>query len=98
MDVPAADLPAGSIPSDQHPMWCSIGRMNAIRQVILGITSLSQSSCYIPYVDCTGKGDPCNYPIFTALGGQNGQIAPGVIPGELSSFPLSLRFSRKKTC
>ncbi|QDS70944.1 hypothetical protein FKW77_006980 [Venturia effusa] len=90
LDLPTQDFPtgfpAGSTQSDYHPIWCSIGYQNDIRQIFLSINWLLQASCAVPYVDCTGNGDACNYPIFNALGGENKQINPGLVPTTVATI------------
>jgi hypothetical protein len=93
LDVPDRDFAAGSLKPGYHPFWCSIGFMNDIRQISLSINWLLYSSCYIPYVDCTGNMDACNYPIFNALGGDNGQINSGLVPG---TSQISCTFDKQR--
>ena len=85
LPVSSQDLPNWD--SNFHPMTVGFGEQADIRQLFLSIKSLLAAAVYLPYTDFSGDNKTAfNFPVLNALGGMNGQVISGLVPGELNSI------------
>ncbi|KAF2090402.1 hypothetical protein K490DRAFT_9821, partial [Saccharata proteae CBS 121410] len=77
---PLLDVP-DFFPAGTHPVLVSSGYTYDVRMSVLRIQDLRQTSIYVPYTDFTKDGKTAlNYPLALYIGGENGQLASGVVP------------------